>query len=361
VYGLDLVALQLRVARGDPLGLVQDDIVPRGHAIEVRLYAEDPAQNYRPTPGPLHRYAHPEGPALRFEHGINAPGEISPFYDPMIAKVVARGDTRREAAGLLARALEATQIHGVTTNRNFLAALLHEPDFLAGLTRTDFLDHHPDLLDPPPGTPPVVHLAAAVAVSVARRRSPHSPSTLAPPGFRPLAAESLTRRRWQNAQGEALEVAYRIGGTSGDTDLVLEVDGQRHVLELFDLSPDSARVRHDGLDRACSVAFYDDGSVWVNDSGCQSRWDRLPRLPETSSALAAAGPVSELPGTVVAVLVEEGQQVVAGQKLVMVEAMKMEHAAVADSDGVVTEIHVNLGQYVEAKAVLVTLEPASAG
>ncbi len=358
VYGLDLVALQIRVARGEALGLVQDSIVPRGHAIEVRLYAEDPAQNYRPTPGPLHRYAHGDGPALRFEDGVAAPGEVSPFYDPMLAKVVARGETRSEAAALLARALETTQVHGVTTNRDFLAALLRDPDFLAGRTRTDFLDHHADLLDPPPGTPPVVHLAAAVAVSVARRRAPDSPSTLAPPGFRPLAAELLTRRSWKDGHGEAVDFGYRIAGNSGDTDLILEVEGQRHALALFDLRPDSVRVRHDGVDRRCEVAFYDDGSVWVNDSGSQSRWDMPPRLPETSSVLAAAGPVSELPGTVVAVLVEMGQQVAAGQTLVMVEAMKMEHAALADTDGIVTDIHVAVGQYVEAKAVLVTLEPA---
>ncbi len=358
VYGLDLVALQLRVARGEKLGLVQDEIVPRGHAIEVRLYAEDPAQNYRPTPGPLHRYAHPDGPALRFEDGVAAPGEVSPFYDPMLAKVIARGDTRSEAAGVLARALEATQVHGVVTNRDFLAALLRDPDFLAGRTRTDFLDHHAELLDPPPGTPPVVHLAAAIAVSVALRRTPDSPSTLAPPGFRLLAAESLTRREWQDSRGDVADVGYRITGNSGDTELVLEVDGQRHDLSLFDLRPDTVRVRHEGVDRLCRVAFYDDGSVWVNDSSAQSRWDVLPRLPEASAALAAAGPVSELPGTVVAVLVEKGQQVVAGQKLVMVEAMKMEHAALADTDGVVADIHVSVGQYVEAKAVLVTLEHA---
>jgi 3-methylcrotonyl-CoA carboxylase alpha subunit len=365
VYGLDLVALQLRVAQGEVLGLEQSALHPTGHAVEVRLYAEDPARDYRPTPGELHRYAHPERPGLRFEDGVAAPGEVSAFYDPMLAKVIARGDTRAEAAAALASALDATEVHGVVTNREFLAALLRDPDFLAGATRTDFLEHHPHLLDADPATPRLVHLAAAVAVSAARRRG-HD--TLAPPGFRPLVAELLTRATWEPSRGEPIELGYRIGATRGDTDLVLEYEGRRHELTLLDLRATgdgdgdggSVRIRFDGVDHRCTVASYPDGSVWVNEPSGQSSWLPRSRLPESAGASTAAGPVAELPGTVVAVLVEPGQRVSAGQPLVVIEAMKMEHPATVATDGVVERVHVSLGQYVEAKAVLVTLEQVEA-
>jgi 3-methylcrotonyl-CoA carboxylase alpha subunit len=358
VTGLDLVALQLRVAMGRPLGLDQESVSPTGHAIEVRLYAEDPARDFRPAPGTLHHYSHPERAGLRYEDGVAAPGEVSAFYDPLLAKVVARAGTRAEAAAALASALDATRVHGVRTNRAFLAALLRDPDFLAGDTRTDFLEHHPHLLDPPPITPPVVHLAAAVAVSVARRREG---DVLASPGFRPLVAELLTRTSWRPDGGEPVELAYRIGAPRGDTDLVLEYAGQRHELALLDLDVGGVRVRHVGVDHPCAVACHPDGSVWVNDPGGQSGWHPLPRLPEVADAVAAAGPISELPGTVVAVLVEVGQAVTAGQPLVVVEAMKMEHPAAAGAAGVVAEIHMAVGQYVEARTVLVTLEAEEAG
>ena len=361
VFRLDLVALQLRVARGEALGLDQELLRPIGHAIEVRLYAEDPARDYLPTPGRLHHYSHPDRPGLRYEDGVAAPGEVPAFYDSMLAKVIAHADSRAEAALKLAAALDATVIHGLTTNRAFLGALLRDPDYLAGDTRTDFLDHHPDLLTPPPATPLVVHLAAAVAVAAARRRGHDE---LAPPGFRPLAAELLTRAVWQPVGGAvpvggaAIEVGYRLGAARGDTDLVLEFEGRRYELGLLDLGPREVRVRHDEVDHPCRVESYPDGTVWVNDPYGQSGWEPAPRLPEAGAAAAAAGPVSELPGTVVAVLVEVGQEVSAGERLVVVEAMKMEHPAMAAADGVVTEIHVAVGQYVEAKTVLVSLEPS---
>jgi len=362
VTGLDLVALQFRVAQGEPLGVDQADVAPRGHAIEVRLYAEDPARGYLPTPGPLYRYSHPDRPGLRFEDGVAAPGEVSPFYDPMLAKVIAYAGTRAEAAAALAAALDETQVHGVVTNRAFLAALLRESDFLAGETRTDFLDLHPGLLTPPPATPRIVHLAAAVAVSVAGRRAADPVTGFAPPGFRPLAAELLTRAEWRPDGGEALTVGYRLGAASGDTDLVLEVDGERHELTLLDLGVDGVRVRYEHVDHRCAVASHPDGSWWVNDVREQSSWYPVPRLPDAQAAVAgASGPVADMPGTVVHVAVEVGQQVTAGQTLVVLEAMKMEHATAAAADGVVEEIHVSVGEYVAAQTTLVTLsqEPSS--
>jgi propionyl-CoA carboxylase alpha chain len=359
VSGLDLVRLQLRVAAGEPLGLDRAP-KPRGHAIEVRLYAEDPAQDFLPAPGPLHHYHHPDRPGLRFEDGVAAPGEISPFYDPMLAKVVAHAPTRAEAAAVLAGALDATEVHGPVTNRVMLAALLRDPDFLAGETHTDFLDRHPALIAPPAPTPQVVHLAAAVAVVAARRRAADPVTGFAPPGFRLLPGSPLTTARWTPVGGEPVEVGYRLGAASGDTALTLAVDGGSTELGLRDLGPDGVRVVHDGVAVPCTVRVHPDGSVWVNDPAAQSGWREEPRLPDPEMSAAAAGPMAEVPGTVAAVLVAPGDRVTAGQKLVVLEAMKMEHPATAEADGVVAEVHVEEGQYVEAHTVLVTLttEPA---
>ncbi len=358
VTGLDLVALQLRVGEGDAIGIEQADVVPRGHAIEVRLYAEDPARDFLPTPGTLLRYTHSARPGLRFEDGVAATGEIPPFYDPMIAKIIAHGDTRTDAAGRLAAALDATQIHGIATNRDFLAALLRDPGFLSGQTCTDFLDHRPHLLDPPPATLAVVHLAAAIAVSVARRRADGQIGGHAPPGFRPLVADLLTTAEWSRigGGGEYCQVRYRLASRQGDTDLVVEIDGTRHEYPLRDLGPDSVRVHHGGVDIPCAVATHPDGTVWVNDPGAQTGWRPHARLPESGTRGASdAGPVNAMPGTVVAVQVVAGQHVSAGQTLVVVEAMKMEHPAVAATDGVVDGVHVEVGQFVPANTLLVAM------
>ncbi|WP_029538867.1 acetyl/propionyl/methylcrotonyl-CoA carboxylase subunit alpha [Rhodococcus erythropolis] len=357
VTGRDLVALQLRVARGEPLGFRQSEVRIAGHAIEVRLYAEDPANGYVPTPGTLHHYTHPVRPGIRYEDGVSAPTEISPFYDPMIAKIISYADNRADAASALASAIDATQIHGVKTNRDFLSSLLRDPDYLAGKTRTDFLEHRRHLLDPPMATAWPVHLAAAIAVSTARRADTDPVRGHARPGFRPLAAKLLTRATWYRATTEdALQIGYRLGSWGGDTDLLLDVDGELHDFALRDLDDHSVRIHYAGVDYPCTVRTHPDGSVWVNDARSQSGWLPQSRLPDPGKATAAArGPINEIPGTVVDIAVNVGDRVTAGQKLVVIEAMKMEHPATAAIDGTVEQIHVTVGQYVTAHSILITL------
>ncbi|MDF2979286.1 MAG: hypothetical protein K0S40_4014 [Actinomycetospora sp.] len=343
VYGVDLVALQLALADGEPLPFTQEDVIANGHAIEVRLYAEDPAHDDRPAPGTLHRYAHDE--VLRWEDALGARGEISAFYDPMIAKVIAHAPTRTAAARKLAAGLARAEIHGPTTNRDLLVAVLRDPDFLAGATRTDFLDRHPQLRTPQPATPGIVHLAAAVACTSATRRAHDPRAALAPPGWRTLRGTPRPRITWAGPDGE-VDVAYRL------TSDALEIAD--HILALRDLTPGTVRVTHAGVEYHCRVAHHD-GAAYVDDGEGHSTWRELPRLPAPDAAAGGAGPVSEVPGTVVEVLVREGEHVVAGQKLVVLEAMKMEHPALAAADGVVETVHVAVGQYVEAHATLVTL------
>jgi propionyl-CoA carboxylase alpha chain len=357
VTGLDLVALQLRVARGEQLGLTQSDVRMSGHAIEVRLYAEDPAQDYLPTPGTLHHYEHPARPGIRYEDGVTAPARISAFYDPMIAKIISFADSRTDAAAALASAIDATHIHGVRTNRAFLSALLREPDYLAGMTRTDFLDRHQHLLDPPAATAWVVHLATAVATSTAQRSEVDPLRGIAPPGFRPMLTRPLTSAVWRrDGTEQPLTIGYQLGAWRGETELIVDIDGRRHQFALRKLDAGGVTVHHDGVDYPCTVRRYPDGSVWVNDPTSQTCWRPEPRLPDPGAATTTPlGPVNEIPGTVVDIAVAVGDTVTAGQKLVVIEAMKMEHPATAAIDGTVERIHVAIGDYVDAHTVLVTL------
>ncbi|WP_240484429.1 acetyl/propionyl/methylcrotonyl-CoA carboxylase subunit alpha [Pseudarthrobacter sulfonivorans] len=356
ITGIDLVRLQLQVAAGHPLGLTQDDIKPVGHAVEVRLYAEDTRRNFLPTPGRLHRYRHASVPEIRYEDGIAPAGEVSPFYDPMLAKVIAHAPTRTEAALRLSRALAGMQIHGTTTNRDFLAAALAAPDFLAGDTHTDFIDLHPDLCFAGPATPEPVHLAAAIAVTVARRRLTDRLTRFAPPGFRMLHGHPPAHTRWSTIGGDGeRDLAYKLSASSGEAELKLTIDGVNHKFTLLDLSPDGVRVRTNDLEHACSVALHADGSIWVNDSSGQRGWMPQPRLPEPLSDTALGGPASEMSGTVVAVRVKVGDKVSAGAPLVVLESMKMEHAVLAAAEGIIDAVHVKLGQYVEAAMPVVSI------
>jgi propionyl-CoA carboxylase alpha chain len=377
VTGYDLVRLQLEVAAGLslPARLVSAGSADaRGHAIEARLYAEDPARDFTPTFGRLHRYAGPHLPGVRYEDGVAGGSELSAYYDPMLAKVVAHAPTRAEAAARLRRALAGMHLHGPRTNRDFLVALLADPDFLAGATRTDFVPEHPALLSPAPATPEVVHLAAAVAVTAHRRRAAAPVAGFAPPGWRLRIlgdARAGTAARWQRADADPSgagwrEVRYRLGAGSGETELVLGVAGAEHTLELGGLGPDGVRVGFEGVHRQCTVHVHPaaDGAgteVWVNDPDGQTAWREQQRLPIAAAAAAGGGPTSEVPGTVSAVLVTPGDRVRAGQPLVVLEAMKMEHPAVAVGDGVVAEVHVEVGQYVQAHELLVTLAAAEDG
>lgn len=364
ITGRDLVRLQLQVAAGEPLGFGQDDVRLDGHAVEVRLYAEDPGRDFAPAPGTIHRYRHGGDSSIRWEDGIGGSAAISPFYDPLIAKVIAHGATRREAALRLARALAATELHGTATNRDFLVAALRSEDFLAGDTRTDFIGLHPELLAAGPSAPEHVHLAAAVAVTVARRRAKDKLTPFAPPGFRPLPGHPDTAAIWETVpadhtgRGAEAALSYRLSAAAGNANLRLTVDGQTHQLALRDLTETGVRVRDGAREWPCRVAVHADDSVWVNDPDGQRGWRPRPRLPEGPVGPGGSGPVAEMAGIVAAVRVKPGDRVTAGQRLVIVEAMKMEWPSVAATDGVVEAVHVEPGQYVDAQALLVTLREA---
>jgi propionyl-CoA carboxylase alpha chain len=370
VSGLDLVRLQLEIAAGRPLGITKDEIVVDGHAIEARLYAEDPAAGWLPSPGILATWrAGPTAP-LRWDTGVAGGSLISPHFDPMLAKAVAHAPTREEAAARLARALDELRVHGVRTNRDFLVALLRDRDFVRGPTTISFIDDHPDLLGAGPGTELLRwHALAATLADVARRRSEAGALGFAPAGWRNLTSQ-LHRRTWSGPLGTC-EVRYHISASVGGV-LSAEVDGHCVEATLVELTPTGVDVecglgrlrfevtRASGRDRAHSA---DSPAHCFVDGGfgphAHSEWVEVPRLVDPGAAEAVGGGViAAIPGVVTAVAVAAGQRVAAMDRLVVMEAMKMEHVIAAPFPATVLEVHVDVGIQVEAHQVLVTLEAA---
>ncbi len=373
ITGLDLVEWQIRVARGEMLPRQQSEITRTGHAIEVRLYAEDPARGYLPNTGTLIQFDIPA--AVRCDSGVEAGSEISPYYDPMLAKIIAHAADRTTAADILSSALRRSRIAGLTTNRSSLATILDSQAFRAAETTTDFLDVNPEVLAEQMSTGARDRHLIAAAVGLTRR-------TEVATGWRnvPGAPEShrfadvavnvaadgapdhvnLTWFTGQGrSQGRGLGSGEELRATVGERtyegvvirSAIDKPDDRDH--QKFGLTVEGSR-------REYRVSRHDSWVV-VDDGSDTSQWRVLPRLASASSADAAAhGPSTPVPGTVTVVEVAPGDHVSAGQTLVIIEAMKMEHRITADTDAVVAEVLVDVGQSVEAHAVVVVLEGVSA-
>ena len=380
VTGLDLVAWQLAVARGEPLPLAQDAITRSGHAVEVRLYAEDPARDFLPSTGVLESWdlAAGDDDWLRVDSGFEQGGAVSSYYDPLLAKVVARGDTRGEAAGNLAAYLRNVAVLGVTTNQLTLAATLEHPAFLAGETTTDFLVEHPEVLTPTvPADVRAEHLLVAAL------------ALLGTPGYRNVTGVPGTVR--VSYRDGADDVVAVLGGAwrrSGPTVWALPVAGEgvdQHAaqdltarddlvletgarLERVDAAADDGfalhRLERDGVRGSVFVRHSRSDAVGetvsVDHLGWLTTYRVLPLGSGRGHGDAGGGPATPVPGTVTHVPVSVGDVVAAGAALVVLEAMKMEHTIRADEDGVVAEIHVAVGQSVDAHTVVATLTPTDA-
>jgi propionyl-CoA carboxylase alpha chain len=338
ITGIDLVALQISIARGERLPFRQSELEYSGHAVEARLYAEDPAHGYLPATGLIHQFAMDPSVPVRVDTGVAAGSAVTSHYDPMLAKVIAHAATRTAAAGLLAEGLTRMVLHGPVTNRDSLVATLRSPAFLAGETTTAFLDEHPEVLDPQVEQADLDRhsLSAAAAVLELER-----PDALVPIGWRnvsgPLPVVRLVRRGTE----EVLDIAV------GPQAQVVAVDGQRVTV--------AATV--DGVSARCRVARYG-GEVFVDDGVVSTAWTISPRFADHSADAVGHGAVTPVPGTITAVNVEAGESVTAGQVLVLLEAMKMEHRILADVDGVVARVLVEVGQSVDAHALVVEFDEA---
>jgi propionyl-CoA carboxylase alpha chain len=356
LHSIDLVAIQLDIAQGLPLP--QRPPAPTGHAIEARLYAEDPAAGYRPATGTIHllaipgveaRFTVPAGPAgLRLDAGVESGTEISPHYDPMIAKLIAWAPTRRAAARSLASALDRARIHGPATNRTLLTSLLRHPRFLAGQADTALLDDY-DLagLAPSGATVRLSAVAAALAEAAAARAAARVAASL-PSGWRNVVAQPQ-HRSFDGPDGR-IEIAYQrtragIEVQDGDS-LNVVAAASDHVL----LEVSGVQHRFD-IGRAGGV-------IWV-DSGLGSvALTPAERLPAPAAAGEPGSLVAPMPGAVVRIEAAIGSEVKTGQLVLVLDAMKMEHQILAPADGILAELRVKPGTQVDAGEVLAIVSGA---
>jgi propionyl-CoA carboxylase alpha chain len=355
VTGLDLVELQLRVARGEPLPTAVVDAQVHGHAVEARLYAEDVAAGFVPVAGALDTMSFPAGDGIRVDAGYASGSVVSTYYDAMLAKVIAWGPTRPAALERLATALAVTRIHGVTTNRDLLVAILRHPEFAAGQADTGFLDRHPELTVASPAPDRPVLAAAAALADQARRRAEAPVQRSIPSGWRNVPTQ-LQRVRLDDAFG-AVDVGYDVASDG----VVLEVDLEAMPdVRIWEVTPTRVDLSVGGVRRCLEVEIVGD-HLYVDGSDSAAAFRRGSRFPGARRPAAEGSLVAPLPGTVARVLVEAGTAVEAGAPLVVLEAMKMEHQVRAPWAGTVAEVAVAVGTQVEAGTVLAVVIPAAPG
>jgi len=313
ITGIDLVEWQLRVAAGERLPAAQKDLAIDGHAIEARLYAEDPQAGFLPSVGKLERFRHPGG--VRVDTGVSEGDRVTPFYDPMIAKVIAHDATREGAAAKLAAALQGVQIAGLKTNNGFLIRALTSPEFVAGDIDTGFIDRHLMALLPAASVPPRALEAAAAFI------------VLGPPA---------TDDPWDARDG------FRLGGARTPT-VEFQADGKRVLVPAIASEMPVVRLESGAL------AVMDRGETFVVE-----QYD--PFAAAEAAGTSADRVVTPMPGKIIQVLVKPGDVVKTGQPLAILEAMKMEHTLAAPGEATVAGVEVAPGDQVVDGAVVVRFE-----
>ncbi|WP_445163745.1 acetyl/propionyl/methylcrotonyl-CoA carboxylase subunit alpha [Mycobacterium sp. Dal123C01] len=357
--GLDLVELQLAVAEGGRLDA--EPPAAQGHSIEARLYAEDPARGWQPQAGLVHTFDVPgtraqfsslgQRTGIRLDSGIVDGSTVSIHYDPMLAKVISYAPTRRQSALVLADALARTRLHGLRTNRELLVNVLRHPAFLDGATDTAFFDTHGlAQLSAPLGDEGVVRLSA---IAAALAEAAHNRVTAAVFGPMPSGWRNLTTgyqvKTYRDDEDNEHRVEYRFTRTG----LVLAGD---EPVQLVSSAPEEV-VLADASGVACSFAVARYGrDVYVDSARGPVHFDAVPRFPEPGSSVAEGSLVAPMPGNVIRLGAQVGDTVTAGQPLIWLEAMKMEHTITAPADGVLSSLNVTTGQQVEVGAVLAIVE-----
>lgn len=347
ITGLDLVELQLRVAAGEPLPLLQDEITFSGHAIEVRLCSEDAGHDFMPQSGRMTLWQMPD--EVRVEHALQSGAEISPFYDSMIAKIIAHGATRDEARGRLICGLEQAVAFGVTTNQAFLISCLRHPAFAKGEATTGFIArYHDELVKPRPASSLETSLAGLLLYVTNAYAPPwRSGRSLALNFPVPLRVEIDDAVR-EIEVFRARDGAYFLGPT-----------GDQHRFEIDEIGSDTIRLRVDGV--TDSARFHRDGDrLHILHRGMP--WtvrDLTLAAPQSAAAGGGDGKVrAQLNGRVVAVLVKPGERVDAGQPVMTLEAMKMEHVHKAGVAGTIAAIDVAEGEQVTTGRIVVEIVAA---
>ena len=347
ITGQDLVAWQLTVAEGLPLPLAQNEIELNGHAIEVRLYAEDPSNGFTPQTGPLHIFKPAEGEGLRYDTGVRSGDEVTPHYDPMLAKVIAWGENRDEARRRLIRALEDTTVFGVTTNRYFLSRIIANSTFGAGEATTAFLQQafseDPSLQ---PAQPQIRQLALAACV---------------------LAHGTTGQQAWSNAPATNTpmkldtgdEVVELLVQSSGNK-LSCRLGDERHEMTVTSVQDGVLCIIDNGIRQRCQ--YHRDGdSLYLQAFGESWSVTDLTHQPAAGANGTGSGRIqASMDGAIIDVLVEPGQTVRQGETLVILEAMKMEHPVKVDCDGVVSQVLTNKGDQVKRNQLLAEITTGEA-
>ncbi len=356
VTGLDLVEWQIRVARGEKLPLHQHRIALKGHAIEARLYAEDPARGFIPSPGSLARLRLPRAtPELRVETGVRQGDRVSEFYDPMIAKLASWGKTRAAALTRLGAALAETRVLGLATNRDFLLRVAKSRAFAAGPADTGFIERHQHVLLPEPGPAPDAALAAAVLSRLVAvpggGGDRYSPWRLRD-GWRLEGKGSFELRVIDNGKPRSVRVQFEAHG------LRLHFGKSSAEAMAWSMSGDDLAFTLGRKHVEASVLWQDEAVVVALAEGVWRLNLAESRVKPADERAAPGRLTAPMPGKIVALLVGRGDKVKRGQILLVLEAMKMEHAMAAPADGVVAELHCAAGDPVSEGAALLSVIPA---
>jgi len=352
VTGVDLVREQLRIARGEELGYGQEAITANGHSIEARLYAEDPAAGFLPAIGTLAAFDTGSDPDIRWDSGVELGSVVGTDFDPMLAKVISHAPTRTEAALRLALALERTHLGGITTNRDFLVATLRTEAFLAGDTTTDFIERIEPARCYVPSEDELLHLARTGALWIQGENRANAPV---------LAS---MQSGWRNARMPSQRTTLRLGDT--DTQVAyrsvrdgrFRFDDGTHA-RIYGWSPEAIDVEIDGRRVQARVTRFGEQLIVQGPNG-DVTFDVVPRFVLPGSEDDAGGFIARMPGKVLDLRVAVGDKVTAGQTVLVLEAMKMEHPMNAPEDGTVTEVRVTQGEQVESGTLLLVVEPDEA-
>ena len=354
ITGIDLVEWQFRVAAGEILPLRQHELAVHGHAIEVRIYAEDPAAEFLPRSGRVSRLRLPQqGPHVRVDIGIGSGDEIGVHYDPLLAKLIVRDGDRQSAVKRLIDALGRCQFAGVTNNLEFLARLVAHPGFVAGEFNIDFVEQHlSELVDPASLAPD--HILGLAALAVVARRSQNSRKEDDSPW--------AVANGWRLNQVDSQIVQMQDGNRSVE----VRVCEQDAVIEIADVSLAVHTVRWETGQLIAELngrryfvpVFFDGNQLTLSLDGREYHLNTDDPRHVTASAMQSVGRLfAPMPGRIGAVLVESGSQVAAGTPLVVIEAMKMEHTIAAPVSGTVSRVHYPVGALVEEGALLVAFSP----
>ena len=360
ITGLDLVEWQLRVAAGEPLPLLQKDLQIAGHAFEARIYAEDPERDFLPSTGRLVHVAFPpEGADVRVDTGVQTSGDITPWYDPMIAKLVVRGPDRATALSRLRGALDAVEIAGVKTNVALLRRIAASRAFAAAELETGFIERHSAELAAAPAAPESELLAAAAFAELAeeergaqrqagRSGDPYSPWHSVD-GWR-LNADSHHDFAFVDGGAE-----HHVRVTFAADGLRVGIDGRDYALAGESLPGGGLRLRLDG--RSFSARAVRERDEWhVFCGGAYRRLALKSALGSVDADTRTGSLAAPMPGKVIQVMAKPGERVTKGQALLILEAMKMEHTITAPADGVVKAVHFSAGEQVPEGAELIALE-----